>query len=146
MPLVGEDQALRLASLLREQQPQGRMVGNMYLAPGIGDYLQQGFNTFDAMQGMQEERDQKASNAKAAISALNQYGVEAPESLIRQTQPRQSGMERLINFFKGGNEQPQPYQQNVAVNPTEQQKKNARFEAEEHIQTLKNKKIRSFGK
>lgn len=124
MPLVGEDQALRLASLLREQQPQGRMVGNMYLAPGIGDYLQHGFNTFDAMQGMKEDKEQQASNAKAAISALNQYGIEAPESLIRQTQPRQSGMERLINFFKGG-EQPQAYQQNVVVNPDEKQREGA---------------------
>ena len=99
MALIGEDQATRLAALLRQQEPQGRMIGNMYLAPGIGDYIQQGFNTYDAVNAAKDEREQAAANAKAAISALNQYGISAPESLLRQAQPKQSGMERMINFF-----------------------------------------------
>ena len=122
--LVGADQALRLAQLLKEQQPQGRMVGNMYLAPGIGDYLSYGMDVYDATRGQKEAAQDQAANAKSAIEAMNQYGIQAPESLIRQMQPRKSGFERLIGLVRGDNA-PEPYQQNIVQNPTQQQREGA---------------------
>ena len=122
--LVGADQALRLAQLLKEQQPQGRMVGNMYLAPGIGDYLSYGMDIYDATRGQKEAAQEQAANAKSAVEAMNQYGIQAPESLIRQMQPRKAGFERLIGLVRGDNA-PEPYQQNIVQNPTQQQREGA---------------------
>ena len=124
--LVGADQALRLAQLLKEQEPQGRMIGNMYLAPGIGDYLQYGLNTYDTIKGQKEAEQERAANAKSSIEAMNQYGIQAPESLVRQMQPKQSGFERLIGLVRGDNT-PEAYQQNVVQNPTQQQQEGALF-------------------
>lgn len=134
--ILGARQQAETARKLREmalqENPQGQMVSGHYVAPSWTQGLATGLRALAAAQkesaADESIKDLQRQRAQATIQAMNQAGIQAPESLTLQAgTPEQSpGFLSRVSAFLRGEEQPQTipakaYQQNVAQNvPAEQ--------------------------
>jgi hypothetical protein len=141
--ILGAKQQAETARKLRElafQQgvPEGRIVGNRYIAPHwtqhLGNILRQYSLGSQEREATEKADELMRQRNQATIQAMNAAGMEAPETLVRgavKSAEQPGFMQKAAAFLRGEELAPvqQPtFQQNVAKNVTPEAREAALFQ------------------